>query len=94
MKNRSLLMRLAAAALLAGTALVAPSQGAEAAQGAGARATTTGASTGAAAQDRRLPLEKLQCVGSSCPGGKVNGVRGTTTGTNKPPCSGWHCPHH
>jgi hypothetical protein len=66
MKNRSLLVALAAAAFLAGTALVVPIQEA-AAKGADARATTSGAST---------------------PGAKVNGVRGTTTGTNGRPCQG------
>jgi hypothetical protein len=87
MKNLSRLVALSAAAVLAGTALLAPIHRAEAAKGGGA-------STGAVAQDRRVPLEKLQCMGSSCPGAKVNGVRGVTTGTNKGPCVGWHCPHH
>jgi hypothetical protein len=90
----------ALAVALAGSILTSPQAEASRRSGPGAvavgsRVGTTGPKAGAVVRDHRTTTGKLQCVGSLCPGAKVNDNRGTTTGTvlekcNSPRCFHWH----
>ena len=85
-----------AAACVAGIALLATVDRAEAGKGRSVRGQIAGSSTAnpsPVVRDHRGTASKLHCVGPNCPGSKVNGVRGTTTGTYKAPCKGHFCPH-
>lgn len=85
-----------AAACVAGITLLAAVDHAEAGKGDSARGQTTGsgkANPSPVVRDHRGTAPKLRCVGPNCPGSKVNGTRGTTTGTYKAPCKGHFCPH-